>query len=822
MKKRFFRLLSVLLAAVLLLSALPAAADAPEKYAAHPMLCTPPYASGTAEVPVLVTTEDPARASLTESDIAAEILFFPFDAAAGLYASAGEAAGSRAEILRLSDDRHAYTVRLTEPGKYLLSGMPYYVLDPEAAPLAGLRAELEETVENSLGDTEKATAGKLHDWLCARVSPALPEDRADLAAACADPVNALLTGFALREAYAPLYRMLLQAAGIRSLVVTGQAGDEEASWNLCSLDGKWSWTDCALDDVKDKKQKKYLQLDDAKIAKDHTLSAADAAFADSMIHTSAANRFLDGTLPFPLTEPPINSDQQSELLFYDGPAIVVGDSATVTWHIAANHPVVYSGQDPAEYVIMNFLYYGWLDEDHYYSCSESDMAPEPAKAPKVSDLSELITVDAVADDLSSFTVTFRRPGMYSFWNNANFWLISPEQTELVSLAENINKAVESAASPTEKDTAKKLLKWLCGKVAYDYSFGETPRTMVGDYEAMTALLCGKTVCGGYAVTYNMLLQQAGILSFPISGTVRSGGHSWNLCRFDGVWSHTDPTWSDPGMKYFAMSPEQIRKDHEEYNRWITDHLFFSDSLSLWMSQFEAEYKPADYIPRALKTLPSSISGYGFPAQTPAFIRFTETDLNNTGCFTKIMMNTKAVRCDVFEVEIRDGAKEICGLCCGGAERMDSMSVLPRGMSLMKARAASYDYNSSLKKPAVLTTAYYRKGEWLSTAYEYLVPMKKNEIRGYTERSFRAFGYNEEQKPAWTAWHLENDAGKKEIRINFTADGAVDSYSVTVTAASGTDISWTCAADGTLQKLNGEEVQDPQAADPGAWEPLRFE
>ena len=31
-----------------------------------------------------------------------------------------------------------------------------------------------------------------------------------------------------------------------------------------------------------------------------------------------------------------------------------------------------------------------------------------------------------------------------------------------------------------------------------------------------------------------------------------------------------------------------------------------------------------------------------------------------------------------------------------------------------------------------------------------------------------------------------------------------------------------AADGTLLKLNGKDVEDPAAADAGAWEPIRFE
>lgn len=793
-------------------------ASAEEAGRSHVYFSTAPYGIAPAEVSVLVSTEKTVRTEMSEKDIAAEIVYYPFDSGTGLYAVNGEPADGRAEIVGASEDRSAYTVRLTQPGKYMLSGAPFYAFDPAVTALKELRAELEETVEASVSDTEKATAAKLHDWLCGRVSPVIPEETAGQESAFADPVNALLSGYAVRETYASLYWLLLRAADIRSLVVSGTAAEESATWNLCRLDGKWSWTDAALDDVKDKKQKKYLQLDDDKIAKDHVLSVEDENYIQRMIRPVVFDCMAEGTLPFKVKEPQAGSDRVMEKVYFDGPAVVIGNSATVTWHDVSNYTAFNPNTSPASHVEVNFCYYAWLPEDHYYCPSDPSVAPESEKAPKVENMAELLTVDSVADDMSSFTVTFHKPGLYSFCNETNFWLIDPEETELVALAEQINKAVEAAKSPTEKETAKKLLKWLNGKVSYDYSFGESPQGIVGDYEPMTALVCGKCVCGGYASTYNMLLQQAGILSFAHSGNTRVGGHSWNLHRLDGTWSHSDPTWSDPGTKYFNLTEEQIRKDHDPYQLWVLEHFFFGDPFTLQADQFDAEYKPADYVPRALKTLPLSVEEYGFPKKDPGLFRFTKTYKDEKRNRFVFELNKKAYLCSAIGMV---GTDSESGSFRFGSDNASKFSCPFTSMRL-KLKAASYDTRSPLKKASMYTEAYYSDGTISDVSCRYLVPMKKNEIRGYSERSYRVWAHDENLQPVWAGWHLENDAVTCEINVWFSAEGKAERYTVTYTPVEGTPTSWEATADGTLQKLNGKNIDASDAADAGAWEQIKFE
>lgn len=555
-------------------------AAAEEAYAAHAFLNTAAYGVGEAELAVLAATEDPGRAGMGEEDIAAEIRFFPFDAESGLYGAAGEPAGERAEILSVAEDGKTYTVRLRTAGKYTLSGTPYYLLDPAVPALTELRAELDEAVARNTAGTEKDTAAKLHDWLCGRVSASLPGDRAD-PAAYEDPFNALLSGCAARDAYAPLYRILLGAAGIRSIVVSGKTGGQDTVWNLCRLDGTWSWTDCAMDDLKDRQRKKYLQADDKTMAADHVPAAAEQAFVEHLVRQITVDLMAEGALPFEPEKVSENSDDALMLVYYDGPAVVVGESAAVTWHVIRNYDE--PCPDAAGAIRTGMLYFSWLEKEKYYAGTEG-IAPVPEETP-----ADLFTVEAAAEDMSTFTVTFHRPGMYSLYNMMPFYLISPEQKDLAALAEQISRAVKKASGRTEKETASNIMNWLCGKLAYDYSYGATDRAMAADYEPMAALLYGKSVCEGYAETYRMLLKQAGIRAFLIHGVSRGDGHTWNLCRYDGIWYHSDPTWCDAQMKYFAMTSAQISRDHDMFRPRIYEQLFFTDPLSLWTAQFLAEY-----------------------------------------------------------------------------------------------------------------------------------------------------------------------------------------------------------------------------------------
>ena len=130
------------------------------------------------------------------------------------------------------------------------------------------------------------------------------------------------------------------------------------------------------------------------------------------------------------------------------------------------------------------------------------------------------------------------------------------------------------AGMSEKDKALALHDWLTDHAHYDLTFSH--------YEADGVLLYGTGVCDSYSKAYQLLLNQAGIENFRITGeAIDSSGvreaHAWNAVKIDGKWSHVDVTWDDPinpdnpnsnlpksgdeQHVYFMVSNRVMKEDH---------------------------------------------------------------------------------------------------------------------------------------------------------------------------------------------------------------------------------------------------------------------
>ena len=62
------------------------------------------------------------------------------------------------------------------------------------------------------------------------------------------------------------------------------------------------------------------------------------------------------------------------------------------------------------------------------------------------------------------------------------------------------------------------------------------------------------VCEGYAKSFQLLMNAAGVSNFYIVGLGNGGGHAWNMAQMDdGYYYYFDATWDDTAQtsKYFA-------------------------------------------------------------------------------------------------------------------------------------------------------------------------------------------------------------------------------------------------------------------------------
>lgn len=129
-------------------------------------------------------------------------------------------------------------------------------------------------------------------------------------------------------------------------------------------------------------------------------------------------------------------------------------------------------------------------------------------------------------------------------------------------------------SMTDEEKLKAIHDYIVKNTKYDFDNFLNNKIPPESYTAYGVLIKGTGVCNGYAETFNMLAQMAGIPSIVISGeainTEFSGPHAWNMVKVNNEVRYIDVTWDDPvpdegpdyvRYDYFLLTEEQIAKDH---------------------------------------------------------------------------------------------------------------------------------------------------------------------------------------------------------------------------------------------------------------------
>lgn len=119
----------------------------------------------------------------------------------------------------------------------------------------------------------------------------------------------------------------------------------------------------------------------------------------------------------------------------------------------------------------------------------------------------------------------------------------------------------------DEEKVRAIHDWIVRHVRYDESLSR--------YTAYEALTLRSAVCQGYALLAYRMLNDAGIETRIVEGTVDSGDHAWNLVRLNGGWHHLDATWDDPlpdrgnevSHNYYLLSDSEMAKDH----KWTKDY-----------------------------------------------------------------------------------------------------------------------------------------------------------------------------------------------------------------------------------------------------------
>ena len=199
------------------------------------------------------------------------------------------------------------------------------------------------------------------------------------------------------------------------------------------------------------------------------------------------------------------------------------------------------------------------------------LRPEPEKRPD----GRYIYTDPQTDDMTLFD----NSDILAAWESGDDSGLSKEDKAVLKAAEAVF-AGQVAPGMTDYDKEYALYAWLTGNVVYDQSHYEKEGAPRPSSEPYGPLLKGKGVCLGYAETFRLLMDMAGIECITVTGAgfQNRENHAWNMVKLNGEWYCVDPTWDlNPGINqdgepvygYFNVTSDVMA---------LTDHQWDYDSV----------------------------------------------------------------------------------------------------------------------------------------------------------------------------------------------------------------------------------------------------
>ena len=142
------------------------------------------------------------------------------------------------------------------------------------------------------------------------------------------------------------------------------------------------------------------------------------------------------------------------------------------------------------------------------------------------------------------------------------------------LSDELDEYLNAVAGVSrDYDKVKVIHDLMCNKIEYSTSMDNG-----WDQQCVSAMTGDRrTVCSGYAHTFTLLCNAAGLECIRIEGTASQSGmsHAWNKVLIDNVWYNVDVTWDDPDggyppvrYDYFCISDNTLYQNHTAYKSLV--------------------------------------------------------------------------------------------------------------------------------------------------------------------------------------------------------------------------------------------------------------
>lgn len=201
--------------------------------------------------------------------------------------------------------------------------------------------------------------------------------------------------------------------------------------------------------------------------------------------------------------------------------------------------------------------------------------PSPAPSPVVSPAPSVPVHDPAAGrtpytdpDIDDMTLYDTDP-ILSAWRSGDSSALGEKDAAILSAAEAVlQEATDHGMSAYETERA--VYRWLVETVGYDWAHQSFFQTMDPDSSNPYGALVNHTaICLGYATTFQLLMDMAGVECITVVGAAfgSSEDHAWNMVRLNGSWYCVDATW-DMGVperywSYFNVTSDWMAQtDHQ--------------------------------------------------------------------------------------------------------------------------------------------------------------------------------------------------------------------------------------------------------------------
>lgn len=212
---------------------------------------------------------------------------------------------------------------------------------------------------------------------------------------------------------------------------------------------------------------------------------------------------------------------------------------------------------------------GYVSSQRHFNDSN---ASKPVADPDPNYPNRIKFVDPGKEDMSIYDTSAIRAA----WEQGDPAGLSGKDRAVYDAAETVlGEIIQDGMTDLEKETA--IYYWVVHNVNYGWQHMDVMAELSrAAYEPYGGLVDREAVCLGYAATFQMLCDLAGVECITIAGACFSSEehHAWNMVRLNGEWYCVDVTWDSNFREqsesewpaeywnYFNVTSDEMAKSHQ--------------------------------------------------------------------------------------------------------------------------------------------------------------------------------------------------------------------------------------------------------------------